>query len=424
MNYNELCDYLQSGGIDTKLQEIYDDVNLGKNRLIECINSHRTQYGKDNLDVSLFSTPGRTEICGNHTDHQHGRVLAASVSLDIIAAVTKNNDNIIRVLSKGYTIDEVDLSDLSPHESEKNKSASLIRGVAFKMRELGCEVCGFDAYTISDVLSGSGLSSSAAFEVMVSAIINNLFNNSKLSPVELAKISQFAEREYFGKPSGLMDQTACAYGGCVYIDFEDNNNPQVENIAFDLAHHGYKLVIVNTGANHADLTDDYASVPSDMRLIANHFNKSVLREVAKADFYSSIPQLRENFGDKAVLRSAHFFNENERVLRTANALKSDNIKEFLLCEAQSGRSSFEFLQNVYSDSNPNEQSVSLALCLTEQYLGEDCTCRVHGGGFAGTIQAYVKADLLDGYVDYMEKALFKGCCYTLNIRPYGCIKLA
>lgn len=422
MNTSSLCEYLQTGKLDSKFAQLYSNIEDAKARYLDCINSHEAQYGpKEN--ISLFSTPGRTEICGNHTDHQHGRVLAASISLDIVAVVSKNEDNVIRILSKGYEIDEVDLTSLEKVESEKNKSASLIRGIAFKMKELGCEICGFDAYTTSDVLSGSGLSSSAAFEVMVATIINSLFHADKLSKVELAKISQFAEREYFGKPSGLMDQTACAYGGCVFIDFEDNSNPLIENISFDLAKHGYKLVIVNTGANHADLTDDYASVPRDMKLIANWFNADVLREVCVNDFYAKIKELRQNFGDKAVLRAAHFFAENERVVKSANALKSDNINEFLKYENESGKSSFEFLQNVYSDKNPNEQSVSLALCLTEQILGSDCFCRVHGGGFAGTIQVYVKSDQLKSYVSFMENILFQGCCYVLDIRPYGSIQL-
>ncbi|MFZ2538770.1 MAG: galactokinase family protein [Oscillospiraceae bacterium] len=422
MNTNLLCEYLANGNLDSKFSEIYDDIEGAKTRYIDCVKSHETQYGHKD-DLSLFSTPGRTEICGNHTDHQHGCVVAASISLDIVAAVCKNNDNVIRVLSKGYAIDEIDLSNLEKVDCEKNKSISLIRGIAYKMKELGCEVCGFDAYTTSDVLAGSGLSSSAAFEVMIATIINSMFNNDKLSMVELAKISQFAEREYFGKPSGLMDQTACAYGGCVFIDFEDNHEPKIENITFDLASHGYKLVIVNTGANHADLTDDYASVPRDMKLVANWFGAKVLREVNQNKFYSNIAKLRKDVGDKAVLRAAHFFNENMRVLKSADTLRNDDINGFLKYENESGKSSFEFLQNVYSDKNPNEQSVSLALCLTEQILGSACVCRVHGGGFAGTIQAYVKAEKLDSYVHFMEDTLFKGCCYVLNIRPYGSIQV-
>lgn len=422
MKSNLLCEYLKNGNLDDKFSEIYDDIELGKKRYINCIKLHKAQYGEKE-ELYLFSTPGRTEICGNHTDHQNGKVLAASINLDIAAVVSKNNDNVIRILSKGYDMDEIDLSNLSKVDSEINQSASIIRGIAFKMKELGCEICGFDAYTTSDVLGGSGLSSSAAFEVMVANIINNLFNDDKLSKVELAKISQFAEREYFGKPSGLMDQTACAYGGCVYIDFENNEQPKIENISFDLVKHGYKLVIVNVGANHADLTDDYASVPKDMKLIANWFKKDVLRKVTKDEFYKNIVTLRKEYGDKAVLRAAHFFNENERVDKSANALKKDNINEFLKYESLSGKSSFEFLQNVYSDKFPNEQSVSLALCVTEDILGDDSVCRVHGGGFAGTIQAYVKEEKLKEYVNFMESVLFKGCCYVLNIRPHGSIRL-
>ncbi|MEG0691707.1 MAG: galactokinase family protein [Oscillospiraceae bacterium] len=335
MNTNLLLESLETGNINSQLEKIYDDVDLAKTRYIDCIKLHKNKYGyKDEL--ALFSTPGRTEICGNHTDHQHGRVLAASINLDIIATVSKNDDNIIRVLSKGYTIDEIDLSSLDMVDAEKNKSASLIRGIAFKMQELGYKVCGFDAYTISDVLAGSGLSSSAAFEVLIATIINSMFNNDTLSMVELAKISQFAEREYFGKPSGLMDQTACAYGGCVFIDFENNSEPQIKTIHFDLAAHGYKLVIVNTGGNHVDLTDDYASVPRDMKLVANWFGATVLREVEPDRFYSNLGALRKEIGDKAVLRAAHFFGENNRVEKCSNTLENNDIDGFLKCEKESG----------------------------------------------------------------------------------------
>ena len=422
MNTTTLINYLEHDSFNDQLEKLYDNIKDAKDRYLDCIKFHEQTYGlKD--DLALFSTPGRTEICGNHTDHQHGRVLAASINLDIIAAVSPNQDNIIRVLSKGHTIDEINLSNLTMVDSEKNKSASLIRGIAFKMRDLGLTVSGFDAYTTSDVLGGSGLSSSAAFEVLIATIINSMFNQDKLPMVEIAKISQFAEREYFGKPSGLMDQTACAYGGCVFIDFKHNNAPKITSINFDLALHGYKLVIVNTGGNHADLTDDYASVPHDMKVVANHLGAEVLREVEHSTFLEQIPNLRTLFGDKAILRTAHFFNENNRVVTCAEALKSNDITAFFNCEKESGKSSFEFLQNVYSNKNPNEQSVSIALCLTEQILGSDCVCRVHGGGFAGTIQAYVKIEELDNYVSFMERTLFEGCCYVLNIRPFGSIRL-
>lgn len=423
MNQRTLCENINKGELDYVLSGLYSDIERAHLRYNEILSTHEATYGERG-EMFLFSTPGRTEISGNHTDHQHGRVLAGSVDLDIIAAVSKNDEGIIRILSKGHKLDEVDISVLEKQESEKNHAASLIRGIASKMTELGCKVCGFDAYTISDVLTGSGLSSSAAFEVLVATIINNLFNDNKLPPIELAKISQYAEREYFGKPSGLMDQSACASGGCVEIDFKDPKAPVLSQIEFDLSAHGYSLVIVNTGANHADLTDDYASVPKDMNAVAKQLGKSVLREVCENDFLKEIPNIRKVLGDKAVLRALHFFAENERVPLAANALRSGNIDEFFTQIKASGNSSFKFLQNVYSDANPNEQSVSLALCISEKALaGSKGVCRVHGGGFAGTIQAFVPRERLEGYVESLEAVLGKGCCYILTIRAQGGVRV-
>lgn len=423
MNQKALCAKINDGELDRVFSKLYSDIPRARSRYNEILSMHENTYGERG-ELLLFSTPGRTEISGNHTDHQQGRVLAGSVDLDIIAAVSKNNDNMVRILSKGHRLDEIDISSLQKRDNEKNHAASLIRGIAAKMSEQGCVISGFDAYTISDVLTGSGLSSSAAFEVLVATIMNNLFNDDKLPPIELAKISQYAEREYFGKPSGLMDQSACASGGCVEIDFKDPSAPILSQIDFDLSSHGYSLVIVNTGANHSDLTDDYASVPRDMNAVAKLLGGSVLREVNEATFMNEISNIRKKVGDKAVLRALHFFAENERVPLAASALRKRDIDSFFEQITASGNSSFKFLQNVYSDSNPNEQSVSLALCVSEKALaGSKGVCRVHGGGFAGTIQAFVPKERLESYVEALENALGKGCCYVLTIRAQGSVRV-
>lgn len=418
MNQNELRKEINGGRLERQFYVLYGDEKKGYDRYDEVLALHEKWYG-EREGMALFSVPGRTEIGGNHTDHQQGRVLAGAVDLDIIAAVSPNDKNIIRVHSKGYNENLIDLTDLSPKAAETNHSASLVRGVAFRMRELGCKVSGFDAATISNVLVGSGLSSSAAFEVMIATIINLMFNDGKLSAVELAKVAQYAEREYFGKPSGLMDQTACSVGGCVEIDFENPTEPKINEIEFDLEANGYKLVIVNTGASHSDLTDDYGSVPTDMKKVAAFFNEGVLRSVDENKFYKDLLKVRAEVGDKALLRAIHFFDENNRVPFMAKALKENDITSFFKYVKASGKSSFERLQNIYSDKNPNEQSIALALALSERILGEDGVCRVHGGGFAGTIQAYVKEDKLSSYTAEMEKIFGEGSCHALNIRSVG-----
>lgn len=418
MNQKELCQKISEGGLDKQLSPLYNDRSASYKRFTELLQAHEKEYGIYD-EVALFSAPGRTEIGGNHTDHQHGRVLAAAVTLDIIAAAAKTDDNLIRIHSFGHPEDIIDLSDLSPREDEKNHAASLIRGIACRMKDLGCEIGGFTAVTTSNVLTGSGLSSSAAFEVLVATIMNGLYNGGTLPMVEIAKLSQFSEREYFGKPSGLMDQTACAVGGCVAIDFLHQGAPKLRNIGFNLQEHGYSLVIVNTGANHADLTEDYASVPRDMTRVAKCFGKSFLRDVNENDFFGKLHELRGEVGDKAILRAIHFFEENERVPLMAEALLGDNIEAFFSLVKASGKSSYERLQNIYSDKNPNEQSVALALYMSERVLGDTGAYRVHGGGFAGTIQAYVKKDLLTKYLTAMEEIFGHGCCYVLDIRFAG-----
>lgn len=422
MKTNEIMQYINQGHLDQKFLAIYDDVATARLRYTNCIEQFSANFGADR-EVKLFSAPGRTEVGGNHTDHQHGRVLAGAVSLDVIAAVSLNNDNVVRLLSQGHEICVVNLDNLFPVEAEMSLSNSLIRGISAKISELGYTIGGFDAYTTSNVLGGSGLSSSAAFEVLVAQIINVLYCNKALEAVQLAKISQYAENVYFGKPCGLMDQTACAVGGFITIDFADPSSPIVKPIKFTLNEHGYKLVIVNTGANHADLTDDYASIPADMKQVAKYFKKEFLRDVEPAQVFKNLAELRKSVNDRAILRAIHFFDDNDRVPKQSDALMNKDLATFFTLINESGQSSYDYLQNVFSTNDPLEQSVSLTLCLTKRYIGNVGACRVHGGGFAGTIQVFMRDDMVNDYIKLMETALFKGCCYVLNIRNEGSIEL-
>ncbi len=374
--------------------------------------------------IEYFSAPGRTEIGGNHTDHQHGRVLAAAVNLDIIAAAKKRDDSMIRLKSHEYTkFDEIDISVLEPKSMEREKSASLIRGIAARVTELGYNVGGFDCYTTSNVLKGSGLSSSAAFEVLVVTIINHFYNDDKIDPVTVAQIAQYAENVFFGKPSGLMDQTASSVGGFTAIDFNDPQKPILEKIEFNLSDYGHKLCIVDTRGSHADLTNEYAAVPIEMKSVAEFFGKSVLREVDENEFYKSITALREKLGDRAVLRAVHFFDENRRAKDEAEKLKENDFDAFRALVKESGNSSLMKLQNVFASSDPSHQGLTLALALTERVLKDRGAYRVHGGGFAGTIQAYVPDDLLDEYKTMIESVFGEGTCYVLNIRTAGGTKI-
>lgn len=392
------------------------------NRFKKAIEEFKNIFGK-NREFRLFSAPGRTEIGGNHTDHQHGRVLAGSVNLDIIAVVSPNNDNVIRVKSEGYKQNIVDLSDLDVKEKEYNTTLSLIRGISASFKNLGYDIKGFDAYMTSEVLKGSGLSSSAAFEVMIGTIINEMFCEGKETAVKIAQIGQYAENVYFGKPCGLMDQTASSVGGFVTIDFKDNDNPIVEKIDFDFGSCGYSLCIVDTGGNHADLTPDYASVPKEMKSIAKYFGKQVLREVPKEEFYKNITKLREICGDRAILRAAHFYDDDERVPMEVSALKNNDFETFKNLIIESGHSSYMYLQNVYSCINPLEQGISLALLMCEKILKGKGAYRVHGGGFAGTIQAFVPNEMLSEFKEKMENVFGNEKCHVLSIRPVGGIEL-
>ncbi len=373
--------------------------------------------------AAVFSAPGRTEIGGNHTDHQHGLVLAASVDLDVIAAVAPNGLDCIRVKGEGFPLDTVDLLDLSVREEEKGTSAALIRGVAAQFAERGCRIEGFDAYTSSSVLKGSGLSSSAAFEVLLGNIINSLFYGGRCDPVELAKIGQRAENVYFGKPSGLLDQMACSVGGMVAIDFADTADPAVERVDFDFAAAGHALCIIDSGADHADLTHEYAAVTEDLRAVCARFGKSVLREVPEADFLAALPELRRECGDRAVLRALHVYGENRRAGGEADALRRGDFDGFLRLVRESGLSSWRFLQNVVPAGYTARQEVAVALALCEALLGERGASRVHGGGFAGTVQAFVPLDMLERFRSEMDRVLGPGACHVLTVRPVGGVRL-
>ena len=371
-----------------------------------------------------FSAPGRTEISGNHTDHQHGCVLAGAVNLETVADVTLNGTEIIRVASEGYAPVEIDLRDLSVHEAEKNTTAALIRGVAANFAQRGAKLRGFDASVRSTVLPGSGLSSSAAFEVLIGTICNELFFGGKLTAVEIAQVGQWAENVYFGKPCGLMDQTASSVGGMVFIDFADPAHPVVEKLDFDFAKAGHALCIIDSGADHADLTDEYAAIPGEMKAVARLLGREVLRDVPEAEFFTAIPQLRGRVPDRAILRAVHFYQENQRVQAQAEALRQNDFAEFLRLTKESGRSSWMYLQNITPAGAIDHQEVAVALALCDSLLHGRGAFRVHGGGFAGTIQAFVPLDLLDAFKANIEAVLGAGACHVLSIRPEGGIRRA
>lgn len=373
--------------------------------------------------LAYFSAPGRTEVGGNHTDHNNGKVLAAAVNLDVIAAVQKTDSGVIRLKSVGYPMDTIDTADLAVQEAEKERSAALIRGVCARMKELGYAVGGFDAVTTSRVLKGSGLSSSAAFEVLVVTILSHLYNDDGVDPVTAAQISKYAENVYFGKPSGLLDQMAASVGGFTTMDFADPSTPKIEKIDFDLNRFGYALCVVDTGGNHADLTSEYAAVPVEMKSVARALGKEVLREVDEAEFYKAIPALRKTVGDRAILRAIHFFDDNRVVDKEVEALKAGDFESFKQLVIASGRSSATNLQNVFAVVNPAEQGLSLALALIARILDGKGAYRVHGGGFAGTVQAYVPLEILESFKTQIESVFGEGSCYVLSVRSAGGTKV-
>lgn len=371
------------------------------------------------MEKYLFSAPGRTEIGGNHTDHQHGCVLAAAVDLEMTAEVEWNEENRIRVCSEGYAPAEVLLNDLEPKARERNTTTALVRGVAAAFVRHGAVLRGFDASVRSTVLPGSGLSSSAAFEVLMGTIFNHLFLDGKLEPVEIAKIGQWAENVYFGKPCGLMDQTASAVGGMVSIDFRDPKHPSVERLDFDFSSAGHALCIIDSGADHADLTDAYAAIPEEMKQISAFFGKSVLREVPEPLFWKKLAELRGTVPDRAILRAIHFYQENSRVQQQVHALKRGNFERFLELVSESGRSSWMYLQNIMPASSVQQQAVAVALALCDALLEGTGAFRVHGGGFAGTVQAFVPLERLDTFRNGIEAVLGSGSCHVLSVRAAG-----
>lgn len=420
----ELLKALDGGKFDALFSRLYGSEHIAyqRERYIRAVRAFVDCFG-DRKNLYLFSAPGRTEISGNHTDHNHGRVLAASVNLDVIAVASPCSEARIRVQSAGYPMDVVELTDVAVREDEKNRSSSLVRGMAARFLQMKLAVGGFDAYTTSDVLKGSGLSSSAAFEILLGTILNHLFNGGSLSSVELAKAAQYAENVYFGKPSGLMDQMASSVGGIIAIDFADPERPKIKRIDFPFSDCGHHLCIVDTGGNHADLTHEYAAVPAEMRAIARSLGVEYLRETSLPSLIPQIPALRHQHGDRAVLRALHFLRENDRVVRQVEALESGNFEEFKRLVIESGHSSFEYLQNVYAPGDVSCQGLSLALCLAELHLSGRGAWRVHGGGFGGTTQNFVPDDLLVSFRNTMETVFGKGCCHSLMIRPYGGIRI-
>lgn len=388
-------------------------------RFVDAIAEFENIYGKKE-EIALFSAPGRTEIGGNHTDHQHGCVLAAGVNIDVIAVAAPNGEDIIRIKSEGYNMDEVNVNELEVKEAEFDKAISLIRGVAKKFADLGYEVKGFDAYTTSNVMKGSGLSSSAAFEVLVGTIINGLYANGEVSAVDIAKFGQFAENVYYNKPSGLMDQTASSVGSVVSIDFASTENPVINKVELDLNKYGHALCIIDSGADHADLTDEYAAVTYEMKAVSRFFGKEYLRDVDEDEFYAKMKEVRTALkNDRAILRAMHFFADNRRAQEEAILLKNNDFEGFLDVIKESGYSSYMYLQNVYASSQPTKQAVSLTLALCEKILGNRGAFRVHGGGFAGTVQAFVPFDMLDSFKSQIEAVLGEGMCHILSVRPVG-----
>ena len=426
MNTKQLKAHIAAGGLNDVFTHLYGEtaVESQKTRYSKAIDEFATLYGEDR-EITLYSVAGRSELSGNHTDHNHGCVIAASIDLDIIAVAAKRNDTTIRIKSEGFPEDSVNYEAYDSPISEKfGTSESIVAGMCAGFRKDGYSVGGFDAYTTSSVLKGSGLSSSAAFEDMVGNILSHLYNGGKVDNVEIAKLAQYAENVFFGKPCGLMDQVACAVGGIVAIDFKDPQAPVIDKVDFDITEQGYNLCIVNTGGNHADLTADYASVPAEMKAVAAHFGKAVLREIEESALIEAIPALRETVGDRAVLRALHFMNENKRVAKQKDALTRGDLDGFFSEVLASGRSSFCYLQNVYTTKNLSEQGLSLALCLADGYLaGKRAAWRVHGGGFAGTIQAFVPTAEVDGFRRVMDSVFGEGKCIVLRIRPEGALKI-
>lgn len=421
-NTVELKKQFVKGEYDSLLTDIYLDENkieYQRARYVKAIEKFEALYGE--ADVEIYSAPGRSEVSGNHTDHQHGEVLAASINLDAIAIVKKND--VVRVVSDNYDMITIALDDIEKKDEEEGTTTSLIKGVLAGLKKRGNAIGGFDAYITSDVLIGAGLSSSAAFETAIGTIVSGLYNDMKVSAVDIAIIGQYAENVYFGKPCGLMDQMACSVGSLVHIDFADKENPFIDPVSVDFDKFGYSLCITDTKGSHADLTHEYAAVPQEMRAVAAILGKEVLHGTALEDLLKNADEIREKAGDRAFLRAMHFVTENVRVQNAVAALRTEDFDGFLKMIKASGDSSFKYLQNVYTNQNVVHQNVSVALAVSESVLGSNGVCRVHGGGFAGTIQAFVKNEAVKEYKETLDKVFGEGACAVLKVRKYGGMKV-
>lgn len=419
MKTTTLKQALLNGTYDKRLNDLYVDEHVlahQKARYVAAIEKYEDLYGED--EVAIYSAPGRSEVGGNHTDHQHGAVLATAINLDAIGVVGKQ-EKIIKILSDDFDIAAIDISDTALKENEKGTSEGLVRGVVARFKELGYQVGGFKAYITSEVLIGAGMSSSAAFEVLIGTILSYLYNDGKVDAVTIAKVGQYAENVYFGKPCGLMDQCASSVGGLVNIDFANPEQPIVNVLTVDFASFKHSLCIVDTKGSHANLTPDYAAIPEEMKSVAQFFGKEVLNDVSEDEFYQRLAEVRVACHDRAVLRAIHYFNENKRVAKEVAALNANDFETFKQVFTQSAKSSFEYLQNIYSPRYYEEQGMSLALALSEMILQEHGVCRVHGGGFAGTIQVFVADEFVETYRQEIEKYFGQGACHVLKVRAYG-----
>lgn len=424
-NIMSVRESLEQGSLDQKIREIYVDeqrVPYNRERYIQAIDRF-TELFPSEKEIEIYSAPGRSEVCGNHTDHQNGMVLATSINLDAIAIVAKAEEPVIRLVSGDFPMEEVDVADLSMKEEEQSTTTALIRGVAAGMKERGHKVGGFTAYITSDVLMGAGMSSSAAFESLIGTILSGLYNDMKVSSIEIAQIGQYAENIYFGKPCGLMDQMACSVGGMIFIDFKEKEHPEVRQVHTDFEKAGLSLCIVDTKGSHADLTPDYAAVPAEMNQVAQALGREHLREVPRETFFKELPKLWKETSGRAVLRAIHFYEEEERVLRGVKSLEESDYPGFLSVIKASGDSSAKYLQNIYSPKDVDSQNVTVALAVSESILGENGVCRVHGGGFAGTIQAFVKNEAVAAYKEQIEAIYGDDSCHVLKVRLQGGIRV-
>lgn len=424
-NIMSVRESLEQGSLDQKIKEIYVDeqrVPYNRERYIRAIDRF-TELFPSEKEIEIYSAPGRSEVCGNHTDHQNGMVLATSINLDAIAIVAKAEEPVIRLVSGDFPMEEVDVADLSMKEEEQSTTTALIRGVAAGMKERGHQVGGFTAYITSDVLMGAGMSSSAAFESLIGTILSGLYNDMKVSSIEIAQIGQYAENIYFGKPCGLMDQMACSVGGMIFIDFKEKEHPEVRQVHTDFEKAGLSLCIVDTKGSHADLTPDYAAVPAEMNQVAQALGREHLREVPRETFFKELPKLWKETSGRAVLRAIHFYEEEDRVLRGVKSLEESDYPGFLSVIKASGDSSAKYLQNIYSPKDVDSQNVTVALAVSESILGENGVCRVHGGGFAGTIQAFVKNEAVAAYKEQLEAIYGDDSCHVLKVRLQGGIRV-